>query len=130
MTVREFSISRHQIRCAHAIVVQRMHACACKILSCFPRHKFCTFRNSKNPQVRLPTWFLRTYYAKFKWRYDRRSGNCNWNNCKFTWKKNSGLQMDLNPCSLQLLKMQLPQRRSYLHLNLYLYAVHMHHLHC
>ena len=28
--LREFSISRHQIWCAHAIVVQRMHACACK----------------------------------------------------------------------------------------------------
>ena len=30
-TLREFSISRHQIWCAHAIVVQRMHACARKI---------------------------------------------------------------------------------------------------
>ena len=33
--LREFSISRHQIWCAHAIVVQRMHACACKLPSCW-----------------------------------------------------------------------------------------------
>ena len=32
--LREFSISRHQIWFAHAIVVQRMHACACKMPSC------------------------------------------------------------------------------------------------
>ena len=32
--LREFSISRHQIWCAHAIVVQRIHACACKMPSC------------------------------------------------------------------------------------------------
>ena len=32
--LRDFSISRHQIWCAHAIVVQRMHACVCKMPSC------------------------------------------------------------------------------------------------
>ena len=32
--LREFSISRHQIWCAHAIVIQRMHACACKMPFC------------------------------------------------------------------------------------------------
>ena len=31
---REFLISRHQIWCAHAISVQRIHACACKMPSC------------------------------------------------------------------------------------------------
>ena len=54
----EFSISRHQIWCAHAIVVQRMHACACKMPSCwwqrgkrgretssfFPSHHPCSRR--------------------------------------------------------------------------------------
>ena len=30
VTIRELSISRHQIWCAHASVIQRMHACACK----------------------------------------------------------------------------------------------------
>ena len=32
---REFSISHHQISCAHAIVIQRIHACACKMPSCW-----------------------------------------------------------------------------------------------
>ena len=31
----KFSISRHQICCAHSIVVQRIHACACKMPSCW-----------------------------------------------------------------------------------------------
>ena len=34
----QFSISRHQIWCAHAIVVQRIHACACKLPSCLGGH--------------------------------------------------------------------------------------------
>ena len=34
VTLREFSISRHQIWCAHAILVQRMPACGRKMLSC------------------------------------------------------------------------------------------------
>ena len=38
--LREFSISRHQIWCAHAIVVQRMHACACKMPSCWAQQDF------------------------------------------------------------------------------------------
>ena len=35
VSLRKFSISRHQIWCAHAIVDQRMHACASKMPSCF-----------------------------------------------------------------------------------------------
>ena len=31
--LRQFSIPRHQIWCAHSTVVQRMHACACKMPS-------------------------------------------------------------------------------------------------
>ena len=38
--LREFSISRHQIWCARAIVVQRMHACACKMPSCSSARHF------------------------------------------------------------------------------------------
>ena len=34
VTLRKFFISRHQIWCAHAIVAQRMHACACKTPYC------------------------------------------------------------------------------------------------
>ena len=41
VTSREFSISRHQIWCAHAIatVVQRQHACARKLPSCYSLSK-------------------------------------------------------------------------------------------
>jgi len=41
VTSREFSISRHQIWCAHAIaiVVQRKHACARKLPSCYSLSK-------------------------------------------------------------------------------------------
>ena len=35
VTLRWFSISRYQIRCVQAIVIQRMYACACKMPSCF-----------------------------------------------------------------------------------------------
>ena len=41
VTSREFSISRHQIWCAHAIatVVQRQHACARELPSCYSLSK-------------------------------------------------------------------------------------------
>ena len=45
--LREFSISRHQIWCAHAIVVQRIHACACKM-------PYCSIRLAKG--LRIPKW--------------------------------------------------------------------------
>ena len=51
---REFSISRHQIWCAHAIVVQRIHACACKMPSCSFGQKFTaekTHVSSDEPQT-------------------------------------------------------------------------------
>ena len=34
VTLCKFLISHHQIWCAHAIVAQQMHACACKMPSC------------------------------------------------------------------------------------------------
>ena len=34
VTLHEFSISRHQIWCAHAIIIQQMHACVPTLPSC------------------------------------------------------------------------------------------------
>ena len=64
-TLRGFSISRHQIWCAHAIVVQRMHACARKMPFC------CTERKMTNSNVGqyniVHNWFLftQTFLAVF-----------------------------------------------------------------
>ena len=80
----------------------------------------------------------------FKWRYDRRSDYCNLSNRKLTRKKFRGVRCkfvrkkcrDLNgirtsrsilQVNLQLLKLQSPLGRSYLHLNLYFRSSH--HLH-
>ena len=55
--LREFSISRHQIWCAHAIVVRRMHACACK---CPLVHEECLHLSCKRvqTQIRLSSDFI------------------------------------------------------------------------
>ena len=85
--------------CKHLNCASFCTACAVKTWSLATRHwttKQIMLIGQGLPNVVLKD-ILKNWLNLFKWRYDRRSGNCNLSNCKLTRKKNSGLQRDSNP---------------------------------
>ena len=70
--LREFSVSRHQIWCAHAIAVQQMHACACKMPSCWSSACCCFIVFRRSQWVSLAIVFC-NFSTKAQIRYARKT---------------------------------------------------------
>ena len=56
VTLSEFSISRHQILCAHATVVQRMHTWACKLPFCFAEEDSYNLSSTESIKGKKKKW--------------------------------------------------------------------------